>query len=189
MPDAVSALDGAAFEGFARVEEAGPCGMIALRGDLSSTALRTAATDIAGTGFPERRKAQFADGKGICWMSLDEVLVLCPYREAAAAAAKIEKALHGTHHLAANVSDSRTLFFVSGAESREAIAKLSPADLSPAAFRPGQFRRTRLAQTPAAFWMRDDLTVGVIVFRSVAQYAFDALKKAAAPGSEAGFFR
>ncbi|MDJ0629211.1 MAG: sarcosine oxidase subunit gamma family protein [Rhodobacter sp.] len=188
MSEPVSALQGAIFEGLVKVEEAGPCGMITLRGDLASTQVKTAATGVAGVDFPGQGEANCAGDKGLCWMSPDEILVLCPYDQAGAGVAAIDKLLAGTHYLATNVSDARARFVVSGLDAREVLAKLTPADMSPAGFAPGRFRRTRLAQVPAAFWMRDEHMFEVICFRSVAQYVFDILTAAATPGSEVGFF-
>lgn len=188
MSEPVSALPGAVYQGFAKVAEAGPRGMITLRGDLASTAVKNAATGVAGVDFPGQGQANCVGDRGICWMSPDEVLVLVPYAEAQAAVGAMLKTLAGTHHLVANVSDARAVFTLTGLDAREALAKLTPADVSPAGFAPGQFRRTRLAQVPAAFWMRDDETFEIICFRSVAAYVFDILRTAAIPGSEVGFF-
>lgn len=188
MPEAASALGGAAFDGHVAVREAGPMGMVAVRGDLASPALRSAATGIAGAEFPERGEARFAGESGICWMSPDEILILRPYGEAGAAVVAIGKALAGEHHLAADVSDARALFRIEGEGARETLAKLTPADMSPERFRPGQFRRTRLAQAPAAFWMRDERAVELVCFRSMAEYVFGILKLSALPGSEVGYF-
>jgi len=183
MSEAVSALAGAVYDGLVRIEEAGPRGMITVRGDLSAAALRKAVTGVIGAAFPGQGEANFKDQAGICWMSPDELLVLCPHDKAPGAVAQMEKALARSHYLVADVSDARALFTLSGVDTREVLAKLCPADLSRAAFRPGSIRRSRLAQVPAAFWMHEDETVGVVCFRSVARYAFDALSTAAAPGS------
>lgn len=188
MFNAVSALDGASFNGFARIEEAGLRGMITLRGDLGSTAVKNAATGVAGVDMPGPREANCVGEKGIAWMSPDELLVLAPYDEAEQTTGVIARALAGEHALVANVSDARTMIYVSGDGGREVLAKLSPADMHSDAFRPGQIRRTRLAQVPAAFWMRDAETFEVICFRSVADYVFGLLKNAANPGSEVGYF-
>ncbi|MBT8409121.1 MAG: sarcosine oxidase subunit gamma [Alphaproteobacteria bacterium] len=188
MLEAVSALDAASFNGFARIEEAGLRGMITLRGDLGSTGVKNAATGVAGVDMPGRREANCVGEKGIAWMSPDELLVLVPYAEAEHAAGVISRALAGEHALVANVSDARAMFYVSGDGAREVLAKLSPADMHPETFRPGQIRRTRLAQVPAGFWMRDTETFEVICFRSVADYVFGLLKNAAQPGSEIGYF-
>ena len=42
MPDAVTALDGARYDGLATISDAGLTGMITLRGDLASDAVRDA---------------------------------------------------------------------------------------------------------------------------------------------------
>ena len=188
MSEVVSALRGKSFEGYVTVADAGPRGMITLRGDLASDALQKTATGVTGAGFPGVRQEKFKGDSGICWMSPDEVLILCPYADVPGAVARLETALAGTHHLIANVSDARALITVTGSEAREAMAKLTPTDLSPTAFGPGQFRRTRLAQVPAAFWMPDQTTFQVVCFRSVARYVFDALAMSARPGSEVAFF-
>ena len=187
MSNAVSALNGARAEGFATVTEAGLCGMITLRGELSDAGLQKA-VKAAGVAMPKQGQVVTGGERTLCWMSPDELLLLCPYAEVAEVIAGLSKALAGSHHLIANVSDARALFSVVGGDAREVIAKLSPADLSPDAFGPGQLRRTRLAQVPAAFWMADETTVNVICFRSVARYVFDILRTSATQGCEVGYF-
>ena len=122
-------------------------------------------------------------------MSPDELLIMCGYSEVSAALGKITKALGKSHALAANVSDARAVFEVSGPHARDVLAKLAPVDLAPDVFTHGMFRRTRMAQVPAAFWLREADTFQIICFRSVGQYMFDLLKVAAQPGSEVGYFR
>ena len=98
----------------------------------------------------------------------------------------MSKTLGGEHHLLANVSDARAVFRLTGAALREVLAKLARSICRPEAFPVGHFRRTRLAQVPAAFWLRDEETAELICFRSVATYVFQILKEAAKPGSEVG---
>ncbi|MGC9369903.1 MAG: sarcosine oxidase subunit gamma [Paracoccaceae bacterium] len=188
MSEPVSALNGAAYEGFAKVAEQGPRGMITLRGDLASVAVKNAATGVAGVDFPARRECHVVGERGLAWMSPDEVLVMLPYAEAPAAVATMAETLAGEHSLVVDVSDARAVFRIEGPGAREVLAKLAPVDLSPAAFAPGTIRRTRLAQVPAAFWMVGDEAFELVCFRSVAQYVFDLLKGAAAPGGEVGYF-
>ncbi len=187
MSECVSALENAAYEGFAKVEEAGLRGMITLRGDLASVKLKNIAKKITGVEMPKPGHANMAGDAGLAWMSPDELLVLVPYDAVEAKLAEIDKALKEQHYLAVNVSDARAVFSLSGTGAREVIAKLCPVDMSQGAFKPGQFRRTRMAQVPAAFWMGEDESVNIICFRSVAEYAFNLLKNAAEPGSEVGY--
>ncbi len=189
MSDAASALGGAAWsDGIAEIREIGPLGMITLRGDLSAAAIRKAASGVAGVDMPGQREAAFKGDSGLCWMSPDELLLVCPYDKVAANLKKLQTALGGAHALAVDVSDARAVFRLAGPHAREVMAKLAPVDLAPGAFEPGMFRRTRLAQVPAAFRMVDGQTFEIVCFRSVAQYVFDLLKVAAQPGSEVGYF-
>lgn len=188
IPEPVSALNQARFDGLTEVRECGLQGMITLRGDLSVRVLKTGATTAGGARMPGPGMANIKGGSGLAWMSPDEVLVLCPYEEVSERLGALNTRLGGNFALAINVSDARAVFCVSGAGAREVLAKLCPVDLSPAAFKPGMFRRTRMAQVPAAFWMDDDQTARIICFRSVADYVFGLLRTAAANGSGVGYF-
>ena len=186
MSNPVSALEGASFDGIAKVEEMGLRGMITLRGDLAAAKFKKAAVNAAGTDMPGQREVKLSGQSALAWMSPDELLLMVPYDKVENTLAGVDKAQKGQHFLAANVSDARAVFHVSGAGAREVIAKLAPVDMSPEAFGPGQIRRTRMAQVPAAFWVDEKGVITVICFRSVAQYVFDLLKGAAAPGSTVG---
>ncbi len=188
MSEPVSALNHAAFDGLVEIEECGLQGMIILRGDLSARAVRSAATGATGAKMPGPREVQTNGAKALCWMSPDELLILCDYSFVAQAIEGMNKALNGVHALAVDMSDARTMFRLTGAAARDVMAKLTPADVSPQALQPGQIRRSRLAQVSAAFWLEDDMTFRVVCFRSVARYTFDLLCTAARPGSDVDYF-
>ena len=190
MSEAVSALNGASFDGIARIEETGLQGMVSLRGDLASDALRKAVEAATGAPVPDQGRVSEAGGNWVAWMSPDELLLVVAHDAAPAITAQLGEALSGTHHLVVDVSDARAMFRLTGdaPRLREAIAKLCPVDMAPGAFGPGQFRRTRMAQIPAAIWMPTADSVQVICFRSVADYAFKLLQGAVAPGSAVGAF-
>ena len=187
MSNAVSALNGATWsEGIADIAEAPMQGMITLRGDLSDKAVKKAITTVAKFDMPGPGQANGSGDRGLCWMSPDEMLVLCPYDTVADELAKMNKVLAKTHALAVDVSDARAVFRVSGPRARDVLAKLAPVDVSPGAFEPGMFRRSRMAQVAAAFWMPNDDTFQIVCFRSQGQYMFDLLKVAAQKGSAVG---
>jgi len=190
MSEAAGAQPGAEYRGFVTIREAAPRGMITLRGDLADEGLRGAVKALVDLEVPERGRIVLSRRRAVAWMSPDELLIMLPHGQAAAGVAKLGRALAGTHHLAADVSDARAVFSLEGegARVREALAKLTPADLSPAAFGPGRIRRTRLSQVSAAFWMTGEEAFELVCFRSVAQYVFDLLSAAARPGSEVGHF-
>lgn len=188
MSNAVTALNGARYEGFATIEDQGLTGMITLRGDLASKEIRAAVKSATGLDVPAQRQALMGQGAATLWMSPDELLLLCPYAEVNARIAGIDSALKGQHFLAVNVSDARTFLRISGKGAREVLAKVCPVDLSPEAFTAGMFRRTRMAQVPAAFWLDDTGDFHLVCFRSVADYAFNLLKASARPGGEVGLY-
>jgi sarcosine oxidase, subunit gamma len=184
----VSALNHARFEGLASIEDCGLQGMITLRGDLSNRTFKVGANKAGGVKMPARGMANVNGECGLCWMSPDELLVLCPYGDVQARLDALNDRLGVLFAMAVNVSDARAMLRVSGPASREVLAKLCPVDMSPSAFRPGHFRRTRLAQVPAAFWIDKDESIRIICFRSVAGYVFDLLGSAAQEGSDVGYF-
>ena len=63
MSNLVSALPGAAYEGYVRVEEMGLRGMITLRGDLASADVKNAATGVAGVDMPGQREINTVGAK------------------------------------------------------------------------------------------------------------------------------
>lgn len=186
MPDAL-VLDAAEAAGLATVREVPAPGMIALKGDLEALAPAVAAA--TGCAMPGMRGIVSAGDARVAWMAPDELLLIVPREQVDDALDTMGARLAGTHHLAADVSDMRAVFRIEGAEARvrEVLAKLCPVDLAPGVFEPGEIRRTRLAQVPAAFWMEDG-GVTLVCFRSVARYAFDVLKGAAAEGGAVGYF-
>jgi sarcosine oxidase, subunit gamma len=188
MSDAVSALNGATFEGYCTVSDAGLTGMVTIRGDLDAAPFKSAVKKATGCAVPGQGAITAATGRKLAWMSPDELMLFCGYDEATALAAQLSQALAGAHALVVNVSDARVVLRLEGAACREVMAKLTPADVSSQAFGPGQMRRTRLAQVAAAFHMPDQTSFEVIAFRSVAGYAFKLLANAAKPGGEVGLF-
>lgn len=191
MSDPVSALGGASFDGLIRITDAGPRGMVTVRGDLSSAKLGKAVQAATGLAIPEQRCALMDGARGICWMSPDELLVLLPHGDAGGAVAAMSAALAGEHALVVDVSDARAVFTLEGEGRllRETLAKLTPADMRAAILPVGMVRRSRLAQVAAAFVFVEDGRAELICFRSVAGYVFGILKHAAKPGSEVGYLR
>ncbi|SIO07871.1 sarcosine oxidase subunit gamma [Rhodovulum sp. ES.010] len=187
MSEPVTALNGARAEGIATVEEAPARGMVTLRADLSARKVKSAVRKVAGVALPDPLAASWDGPRGAAWMAPDELLLFMPSPEAAETVEALEAALEGQHATAADVSDARAVFRVHGPGAREVLAKLTPADMAPDAFPEGRVRRTRLAQVPVAIWAETG-GFGLVCFRSVAGYAFDLLKGAAAPGSAVGYF-
>ncbi len=181
MSDPISALDGASFDGFAKIREIGPLGMITLRACIDTKGLVPAIKAVTGLGLPDARRIVGQGETFVGWMSPDEYLLILPYGDVQNALNTIATKLAGQHHLAADVSDARAVFRVEGPKAAQVIAKLCPVDLD--ALEPGELRRTRAAQVAAAFW-RDGDGFTLVSFRSVAGYVMGLLTHSAQPGSE-----
>ncbi len=181
MRDPVSPLGNASFDGFCKIREVGPLGMISLRAKSDVAELPAAIKAAVGTAVPAQRRIEIAGGKACGWMSPDEYLLILPYAETGAAMEAIAREMGGAHHLAAVVSDARAIFRVEGAKAPQVLAKLCPVDLDMLA--EGELRRTRAAQVAAAFWKAGD-GFTVVCFRSVAAYVMGLLTHSAQPGSE-----
>ena len=171
------------FEGAVVVARRGAVGMVTLRGDLSAPEMAAAVKGAVGLAMPAQRRIRSGKRGAVAWMSPDELLLFMDHARAPAAVGKLDKALAGQPHLAVDVSDARALFTLTGAGSgagvREVIAKGSPADMSPDALPVGEFRRSRIGQVAAAWWLSDAETLHLVCFRSVGDYMFDWLCKAA----------
>ena len=165
------------------VSQSGPQGMITLRGDLDHMTLQAACKALTGADMPAMGKITMNDANAIGWMSPDEVLLLLPYAEANGGVQTLREKLAGQHHLAANVSDARAMFTVSGTAVRDSVAKLTPVDMHPDSLAIGDLRRTQLGQVAAAFWMTDAAKCQVVCFRSVADYMANLLATSAAAGA------
>jgi sarcosine oxidase subunit gamma len=181
MRDPVAPLGNASFDGFCKVREIGPLGMISLRAKPDVKPLAKAIKAAVGTAVPAQRRIESAGDKACGWMSPDEYLLILPYGETEAAMAAIASAMGDAHHLAAVVSDARAVFRVEGAKAHQVLAKLSPVDFD--TLEPNELRRTRAAQVAAAFW-KDGDGFTVVCFRSVAGYMMGLLSHSAEKGSE-----
>ncbi len=180
MSDPVSALGGASFDGFAKVREIGPLGMITLRAK-GLKGLAKAVKAAIGTKVPDTRRIEHAGDNACAWMSPDEYLLILPYAEVSKALSVIAKTLQGDHHLAVDVSDARAVFRIEGPDAHQVLRKLCPVDLDRMA--PDEVRRTRAAQVACAFWQQGG-GYTLISFRSVAGYVMGLLSHSAQVGSD-----
>ena len=182
MANPMAPWGNAQFDGFAKVREIGPLGMITLRAKRDVAGLAEAFAGL-GLTLPDPRRIVIAGDKAAGWMSPDEYLLILPYAAVNESLASLAKALAGQHHLAANVSDARAVFRIEGDKAAQVLKKIAPVDIDGLA--EGELRRSRAAQVAAAFW-KDGNGFTLVCFRSVAGYMMGLLTHSAQPGSELG---
>ncbi len=166
-------------EALATVARVDGLGMILIRADLARAG--DAIAEAAGLAIPEPTRIVTDGSRSLGWMSPDELLLILPAGEVAAALADLQQALVGEHALVADVSDLRAVFDLTGAKPDQVLSKLCPVDFG--AFPKDGLRRTRAAQTAVAFW-RQGKGFRVIGMRSTADYLGLILQNAAIPGSD-----
>ena len=176
-------------EGAITIDGSEAVDMITLRGPLGDAGFATAVAGILGMKVPEQRRPTEAGPNRLVWMSPDEALAIVPHGMAGTYERRLGEALADRHALAVDVSDARVRFRLRGTGWREVLAKGAPVDLDPAAFGPGDARRTRLGQVACAFWCTGADAAEIVCFRSVAEFVFDWLRLASAPGTLPGFLR
>lgn len=169
------------------IERADASGQITLRGDLASDAMAAAVDEAVGLTMP-RVLGVVHDGPArVVWMSPDELLLITGPEDAAPALGRITEQLAGAHHLALDVSDTRTVLRLNGPLVGEVLAKGAPCNCSDRGFPVGTARRTHLAGLAVGLWRLDAETWEIVCFRSFAHHLIAWLENAAEPGSEVGW--
>jgi sarcosine oxidase, subunit gamma len=181
MSDPVLALKRPEYQGFVKITEVGPLGMITLRATPGIKGLAAAVKAAVGLALPAERRIVTDGDRAAGWMSSDEYLLILPYAEVGKTLETLTKKLKDAHHLAVDVSDARAVFRIDGAKADQVLRKLCPADLD--RMEPDELRRTRAAQVAVAFWRQGD-GFTLVSFRSVACYVMGLLTHSAQPGSE-----
>jgi sarcosine oxidase subunit gamma len=164
----------------ALVREIAAPGMITLRAAAGTPGLAEAVAAATGCALPGVRRMVRGEGGAAGWMSPDELLLIVPRERLAAGLEAVGARLAGAHHLAVDVSEARAVFRVEGPRADQVLRKLCPVDLD--RLEADELRRTRLAQVACAFW-REGEGFRLVTFRSVAGYALELLRNAAAPGT------
>ncbi|HKK36192.1 MAG TPA: sarcosine oxidase subunit gamma family protein [Paracoccaceae bacterium] len=159
----------------ATAERLSPRGMVALRAAPEAMA---GVAEAAGVPDPGVRRWEGAGDRALVWMSPDERLLICPRWDAAALAG----ALAEVAGLAADVSDMRAAFRVSGPGARDVLAKGAAVDLSRAAFGEGDVRRTHVAEVAAMIRGTGEAAFELLCFRSVEDHLARWLELATLPG-------
>lgn len=112
-----------------------------------------ACKDTYGKPAPGKQQAVEANGALLIWSGPDQFLVLSPRGSA------LERARHAFAGLASlsEQSDGRSLIRISGARSRDMLAKVCSLDLHPSVFPVGAAAASSIDHTPINLWRSPDV--------------------------------
>lgn len=118
-----------------------------LRGDPGEPAFMAAVAGVLGVALPVTANTWVQGRQCMAlWLGPDEWLLTAPDGDPAALEAALHAALRGLHHAVVDVSASRQVLELSGAQARGILAKGCSLDLHAQAFAPPQCAQTLLAK-------------------------------------------
>ena len=154
-------------------------GMIALRGDFENEEIAELLSGWIGAELPGSGLFVKTGDAMIGRMAPDELLFIVPFEELEESLDSIRNLGKSDQISAADVSDMRAVFEVSGTGSRDVVAKGTPLDFSRDAFGKGSFRRTRLGQVAVMIWMEEEPVIRIACRRSESDYVEEFLRTSA----------
>ena len=174
------ALTGTAEAGIVLSERA-PGTQIVIRGNALDERFRKDVADTLGLEVPVTPKtASTKAGKALLWLGPDEWLAVMETDAAAELCARLDAALEELHHAVVDVSHSRAVIGLAGANARDVLMKGTNIDLHPRQFGADSCIQARLARAHMLLHQRDDSPrYDIYVHRSFAIYAWNWLYDAA----------
>ena len=170
------------------LKEAVEFGLLSVRGDLGSKEIVDSLKSSTGLVTPAVRRFASKGKVEVFWMSTDELLIKAPSKAIVGIETKMLKELRDFHSSVVNISDSRSLFTIKGALSRDILGKLCPVNFDKNIFKIGDFRRTRMAQVPIALSLLEDNYFQIMCYRSVGGYVYSLLKMSLYDNNNINFY-
>jgi sarcosine oxidase, subunit gamma len=162
------------------LSERAPDTQLAIRGNALDERFSQAVAGVLGLELPVTPKtASRKAGKALLWLGPDEWLAVMA-SDGGALRAPLEEALSGLHHAVVDVSHSRIVIRLAGADARDVLMKGTNIDLHPRQFGPDNCIQARLARAHMLLHQLDDSPCyDLYIHRSFAVYAWSWLCDAA----------
>jgi sarcosine oxidase subunit gamma len=170
VPGRHGAGKGAAGVALSHVRDIALAQIMTRRGHNADVA--KAAKKLFGVEPPASPKAAAGKAATLIWSGPDQFLAFSEQPASSPSIEQIEKAFAGTASLS-NQSDGRCLIRISGANARDALAKVTALDLHDTVFPVGAAATTSIDHTAVNFWREADAVGGapayaMLVFTSFA---------------------
>ena len=154
---------------------------LVIRGNPSDGEFTAGVLEIFGLELPVTPKTAHAGPTGaLLWLGPDEWLAVTAAEYDGKSGARLSEALGEVHHAVVDVSHSRTVIGLAGANAREVLMKGTNIDLHPRRFGPGNCIHAHLGRCHMLLHQLDDgPRYDVYIHRSFAVYAWKWLEDAA----------
>lgn len=154
---------------------------LAIRADASHSDLGNAMADVLGVELPiEPKKANRARGTTLLWLGPDEWLAAVEVENDGALMSRLGDALSDVHHAVVDVTHSRTIIGLEGANARDVLMKGTNIDVHPRVFGPDSCIQAHLGRCHMLLHQLDDgPSYDIYIHRSFAMYAWSWLCDAA----------
>lgn len=163
------------------VSERAFLGKLTLRGNAEDASFSAVVESVVGGKLPVvPNTSTFAGTSILTWVGPNEWLIFTADGAEQKMLAALREALAGVHAAVVDVSDYYTVIRVSGARSRDVMAKGCPLDLHPGVFGAGNCAGSLYNKAAIRLLQMDDTpTFDVMVRWSYAEYLWKHLVKAA----------
>lgn len=157
-----------------------------LRGDASDANFAERVCRVLGGPLPVAANTWLATQTGeALWLGPDEWLVVAADGEAGRIERELREALAGVHHAVTDVSASRTVIEIAGADARSVLAKGCTLDMHAQSFAVGHCAQTLLARSQIILQRVESAPVYRLYVRNsfaayVARWLADAAAESAA---------
>ena len=154
---------------------------LAIRGDASNADFSSAITEAIGLELPVTPKTVHRKGgRALLWLGPDEWLAVMAAEDDGNPGAILAETLGNVHHAVADVSHSRVVIGLQGANARDVLMKGTNIDLHPRQFGPDNCVQARLGRCHMLLHQLDDEpSYDIYIHRSFAVYAWQWLSDAA----------
>lgn len=155
--------------------------IVNIRGTASDTAFTSAVQSATGLSLPTKANtATTGSGKQILWLGPNEWWVTAADGQAEPLVESLRAAFVGQHATACDVSESRVILSIKGAQARAFLARGVSYDLHPRNFSVGDCVQTGLSRANALIHQVDGTpTFEIYVLKSFADYIWRWLETVA----------
>ena len=146
--------------------------LITIKTDLKNIIFTNFYNSLFKLPIPKPLKFVSSKKYMVCWMSYDEILIICDLNLKKEVFRKFETYKEKRNVLIVDVTDSRSIFALTGDNWRNVISKGCPRDISAEKFKNDSFFRSRLSNVSVALWMNAPNSICIMCPKSLTDFTY-----------------